>query len=67
MSIAILATAIALTGVVVLAARTGQHDSRPVPIPRSPLDEAERILARRYARGEITFEEFERMMALLRT
>jgi len=34
--------------------------------PTSPLDEAERILARRYARAEITAEEYSRMLAILR-
>ena len=32
----------------------------------SPLDEAERILARRYARGEITAEEYDRMLVIVR-
>lgn len=32
----------------------------------SPIDEAERILARRYAVGEISAEEFERMLIILR-
>lgn len=32
----------------------------------TPLDEAERILARRYARGEISAEEYDRMLAVLR-
>lgn len=34
--------------------------------PLSPLDEAERILASRYARGMITAEEYDRMCAVLR-
>lgn len=34
--------------------------------PASPLDEAERILARRYAQAEITAEEYSRMLAILR-
>ncbi len=34
--------------------------------PTSPLDEAERILAHRYAKGEITAEEYNRMLAILR-
>jgi uncharacterized membrane protein len=34
--------------------------------PTSPLDEAERILAFRYAEGEIAPEEYERMLAILR-
>jgi uncharacterized membrane protein len=32
----------------------------------TPVDEAERILARRYARGEITAEEYDRMLVILR-
>jgi uncharacterized membrane protein len=39
--------------------------ARPVH-GRTPADEAERILARRYVRGEITTEEFDRMMVILR-
>ncbi len=34
--------------------------------PTTPLDEAERILGARYARGEITPDEFARMLAILR-
>jgi uncharacterized membrane protein len=36
--------------------------SRPV----SPVDEAERVLSRRYARGAISADEYDRMMAILR-
>jgi len=32
----------------------------------TPIDEAERILSHRYARGEITAEEYERMLVILR-
>jgi uncharacterized membrane protein len=32
----------------------------------SPFDEAERILSSRYARGQITPEEYERMLTVLR-
>jgi uncharacterized membrane protein len=32
----------------------------------SPVDEAERILAQRYAHGEITPEEYDRMLVILR-
>ena len=32
----------------------------------SPVDEAERILAHRYAKGEITAEEYDRMLVILR-
>lgn len=35
--------------------------------PRSPLDEAERILAARYAAGSITPQEYRRMLTILRT
>ncbi len=35
-------------------------------VPSSPTDEAERILASRYARGRITAEEYDRMAAVLR-
>jgi uncharacterized membrane protein len=34
--------------------------------PTSPLDEAERILSARYAKGEITPEEYARMLTILR-
>lgn len=34
--------------------------------PSSPVDEAERILAKRYARGEISPEQFDRMLVILR-
>ena len=33
----------------------------------SPLDEADRILARRYAAGEITAQSYERMLVILHT
>ena len=32
----------------------------------SPVDEAERILAHRYAKGEVTAEEYDRMLTILR-
>jgi len=42
-------------------------DVTPLPARHtSPLDEAERILTLRYAKGEITPEEFARMLAILR-
>jgi uncharacterized membrane protein len=34
--------------------------------PSSPVDEAERVLSRRYARGRISSDEYDRMMAILR-
>jgi uncharacterized membrane protein len=32
----------------------------------SPVDEAERLLARRYAKGQINADEYERMLVILR-
>jgi uncharacterized membrane protein len=32
----------------------------------SPVDEAERVLSRRYARGAINADEYDKMMAILR-
>jgi uncharacterized membrane protein len=42
------------------------HGVRIPTHPTSPLDEAERILARRYARGQFTPEEYSRMLVILR-
>jgi len=36
-------------------------------VPRSPLEEAERILTARYASGDITPDEYRRMLSILRT
>jgi len=33
--------------------------------PTSPVDEAERVLSRRYAKGAISADEYRRMMAIL--
>lgn len=55
---------------VLLYVAGGRHTVRTEPIgrtvPLSPLDEAERILASRYARGTIDAEEYDRMLAVLR-
>lgn len=46
--------------------------TRPVPVndvgtpSRSPLDEAERILGARYAHGDISADEYQRMLVVLR-
>lgn len=34
--------------------------------PSSAVDEAERVLSRRYARGAVSADEYHRMMAILR-
>ena len=66
---------IAVTGLTALAAVAivGHRDGilvghQPVHAARgtSPVDEAERILAHRYAKGEITAEEYDRMLVILR-
>ena len=42
-------------------------DSAQIPShPTSPMDEAEHILAGRYARGEIAPDEYMRMLVILR-
>ena len=54
---------------IVLFSRThtfAHHPYRPAGRITSPVDEAERIISRRYARGEITAEEYERMLVILR-
>jgi uncharacterized membrane protein len=59
----------ALAAVAIVGHRDGLiAGTRPAPIVHgtSPLDEAERILARRYATGEITSDEYDRMLAILR-
>ena len=68
MGIAFIAAVLGATALILVLTRNGgsyatvASGSRPV----SPLDEAERILARRYARAEITAEEYSRMLAILR-
>ena len=65
---------IAITGLTALAAVAivGHRDgafagSHPARIrSSSPVHEAERILAQRYATGEITAEEYDRMLVILR-
>ena len=63
---------IALTAVVafvIVGQRNGQlatvHHA-PLARSKSPIDEAERILAHRYAKGDITAEEYDRMLSILR-
>ena len=59
---AIAAVAIVSHGDRVLA---GAHPAR-IHHGASPVDEAERILSMRYAHNEITCEEYDRMMVILR-
>ena len=59
----------AIAAVAIVGHRDGAFVG-PHPIhvghPSSPVDEAERILAHRYAKGEITAEEYDRMLVILR-
>jgi len=66
---------IALVGLTAFVAMVvvGQHTgvfattaAFPAARPTSPLDEAERILAHRYATGQINAEEYDRMLSILR-
>lgn len=50
----------------VLADRRVARDVCSADAPESPLAEAQRILASRYAQGTVTSEEYERMLAVLR-
>ncbi len=69
MGIAFIAAVLGATALILVLTRHGGSLATATPgptRPTSPLDEAERILARRYARAEITAEEYGRMLAILR-
>ena len=59
----------AVVAFVIVGQRSGQlapvHHA-PAARSKSPIDEAERILAHRYAKGDITAEEYDRMLSILR-
>lgn len=61
---------VAIVIITILAAWIATQRSEPAAVTRStpvsPLDEAERILAQRYARREISAEEYERMLTILK-
>lgn len=62
---AIIAVAASAIAFVVFAAQS----ERPVRVsntPRSPFSEAERILAMKYARGDLSAEAYERTLTVLR-
>lgn len=44
---------------------TPRHIQPVSQTPATPLDQAELILSRRYARGEITAEQYSRMLVIL--
>jgi uncharacterized membrane protein len=61
------AVVLAILVVTLLASRTPMHRRGVrVSMPSSPLDHAEKILASRYARHEISAEEYGRMLVVLR-
>ena len=69
MGLGFIAAIVGATAIVLVLTRHGNAFATSTPIashPVSPLDEAERILARRYAQAEITAEEYSRMLAILR-
>lgn len=49
-----------------ITARAASHAAPRRCVAPTPVDEAERILTGRFARGEITFEEYDRMRTILR-
>lgn len=55
---------VAVVALVMRRRRTPARAQRHVGV--SPLDTAERVLARRYARGRISSDEYDRMTAVLR-
>ncbi len=61
---------VAIVIITILAAWIATQRSEPATITRStpiaPLDEAERILAQRYARRQISAEEYQRMITILK-
>ena len=70
MGVAIITLA-GLTGVAAALIMSGHIGAYPrvaavSPVPESPMDEAERILAGRYAKGEIDSDEYARMLTILR-
>lgn len=69
MGIAFVAAIVGATAVVLVLTRHDGSFASTAPMTSthvSPLDEAERILARRYAQAEISAEEYKRMLTILR-
>ena len=69
MGIAFIAAVLGATALILVLIRNGGSYATVASGPAnlgSPLDEAERILARRYARAQITAEEYSRMLVILR-
>jgi len=66
MTMTLLLFAAAFLAILMLGASATSPAMRPTPGRTTPIDEAERILAGRYARGEISYEEYGRMVSVLR-
>ncbi|HSK48256.1 MAG TPA: SHOCT domain-containing protein [Coriobacteriia bacterium] len=64
---AVLLTAVAATAMVVVLARDGVRELSPfrARTPLSAVQHAERILAKRYARGQINAQEYMRTLEVL--
>jgi len=68
-AIILMAGVTGLASILIIGNQTGAFANHVAPIPAhptSPLDEAERILSHRYAKGDITPDEYVRMLAILR-
>ncbi|MFI9589166.1 SHOCT domain-containing protein [Nonomuraea sp. NPDC052265] len=57
---------VALVALAVTARRKGWWGRRPVAVPHGPTASAEQILAERYARGEMSDDEFFEKMSVLK-
>jgi uncharacterized membrane protein len=51
---------------IVLSVALSRRDSTMLASAHTPLDEADHILAQRYARGEISLDEYHRTRSILR-
>jgi len=68
-AIVLIAGVTGLASILIIGNQTGAFADHVAHIPNhpsSPLDEAERILSHRYAKGDITPEEYSRMLVILR-
>jgi len=61
-----LIVAVAFTGFLIYSLMQPQVPATDSGISRSPLHQAEKALDARYARGEITAEEYRRVLTILR-
>lgn len=64
--ILVLVLVLTMSAVALILLRTPTTPAHAPARAVSPFDEAERILSSRYAKGQITPEEYERMLTVLR-